>query len=103
MKVTFDSDLDPATVTDAVKIVDDKGNSLLATASYANRVVTLSGLSLKEGGHYRLVVLTSLRDVQGNNVVAEYDLDLFGPALKKHAEHHEVVTASPSPSPSPGG
>jgi Bacterial Ig-like domain len=103
VKVTFDSDLDPATVTDAVKIVDDKGNSLLATASYANRVVTLSGLSLKEGGHYRLVVLTSLRDVQGNNVVAEYDLDLFGPALKKHAEHHEVVTASPSPSPSPGG
>ena len=101
VKVTFDSDLDPATVTDAVKIVDDKGRQIDATASYANRVVTLSGLNLKEGGHFRLVVLTTLRDVLGNNVVAEYDLDLVGPSAKKHPEHHEVALPTPAASPSP--
>ena len=68
-------------------------------------MVTLSGLSLKEGGHYRLVVGASVRDVQGNNIAAEYDLDLVGPSAKKHAEHKEVVTPSPTPpaSASPSG
>ena len=101
VKVTFDSDLDPATVTDGVTIVDSKGKQLDATASYANRVVTLTGLNLKPGEHYRLVVLTSLRDVQGQSVAAEYDLELVGPSPKKHATHRDVVTPSPSPSPSP--
>ncbi|HKW58387.1 MAG TPA: Ig-like domain-containing protein [Candidatus Dormibacteraeota bacterium] len=101
VKVTFDSDLDPATVTDGVTIVDSKGKQLDATASYANRVVTLTGLNLKPGEDYRLVVLTSLRDVQGQSVAAEYDLELVGPSPKKHATHRDVVTPSPSPSPSP--
>jgi hypothetical protein len=101
VKVTFDSDLDPATVTDGVKIVDSKGKQLDATASYANRVVTLTGLNLKAGDHYRLVVLTSLRDVQGQSVTAEYDLDLVGPSDKKHVNHKGVATPSPSPSAAP--
>jgi hypothetical protein len=103
VKVTFDSDLDPGTVTDGVTIVDSKGKQVDATASYANRVVTLTGLNLKEGDHYRLVVLTSLRDVQGQSVAAEYDLDLVGPPAKRHPNHKDdtAATASPSPAGSP--
>jgi hypothetical protein len=101
IKVTFDSDLDPTTVTGAVTIVDAKGKQVDTTASYASRTVTLSGLNLKAGDHYRLVVLTTLRDVQGQNVAAEYDLDLVGPSAKKHPNHKDVAT--PSPSPAAGG
>jgi Bacterial Ig-like domain len=101
VKVTFDSDLDPGTVTGAVTVVDSKGNTIDVTASYANRVVTLSGLNLKPGDHYKLVVLTSLHDVQGQPIAAEYHLDLVGPTGKKHQDHRDVVTPSPSPLPSP--
>ena len=101
VRVTFDSDLNPATVTDGVTVLDAKGKRLEATASYANRVVTVSGLNLKQGDSYRLAVLTSLLDVSGQNVAAEYDLDFVGPTIKKHPNHKEDVTASPSPSPSP--
>jgi Bacterial Ig-like domain len=100
VKVTFDSDLDPGTVTGAVTIVDAKGNPIEATASYANRVVTLSGLNLKPGDHIKLVVLTSLHDVQGQPVATDYELDLVGPAGKKHPNHKDATTPSPSPSPS---
>ena len=98
--VTFDSDLDPATVNGGVLVLDSKGNQVDATVSYANRAVTLGGLDLKEGKQYRLVVLTTVRDVQGHNVAAEYDLDVFGPSAKKHANHHDVVTPTPTASPS---
>ena len=101
VRVTFDSDLNSATVTDGVAVLDAKGKRLEATASYANRVVTVSGLNLKQGDSYRLAVLTSLLDVSGQNVAAEYDLDFVGPTIKKHPNHKEDVTASPSPSPSP--
>ena len=63
--------------------------------------MTLSGLNLKDGAQYRLVVLTKLRDVLGQNVAAEYDLDVVGPSSKKHINHKDVAT--PSPSPSTGG
>ena len=102
VKVTFDSDLDPGTVHDGVYISDnkgDKGEKLEATITYADRVVTLSGMDLKPGGKYKLVVLTSVRDVQGRNVASEYDLDLLGPALKKSVNVRQApANASPSPS-----
>jgi hypothetical protein len=97
-KVTFDSDLDPGTVADGVSIVDSKGKQVDATVTYANRVVTLSGLDLKEGAQYRLVVQTSVRDVLGQNVSAEYDLNFVGPSGKKHTNHKDVLTPTPSPS-----
>ena len=101
VKVTFDSDLDPTTVTDGVTIVDAKGKRVDATASYANRIVMLTGLNLKAGDAYRLVVLTTIRDVSGQNVAAEYDLDFFGPTTKRHGNRQDSVTPSPSPAPSP--
>ncbi len=101
VKVTFDSDLDPTTVTDGVTIVDAKGKRLDANASYANRIVMLTGLNLKDGDAYRLVVLTSIRDVSGQNVAAEYDLDFFGPTTKRHGNHQVSATPTPSTSPSP--
>ncbi len=101
VKVTFDSDLDPTTVTDGVTIVDSKGKRLDANASYANRIVMLTGLNLKDGDTYRLEVLTTIRDVSGQNVAAEYDLDFLGPTTKRHGNHQDSVTPSPSPSASP--
>jgi hypothetical protein len=102
VKVTFDSDLDPSTVADGVTIVDAKGKKLDATATYANRVVVLTGLNLKEGDAFRLVVLTSVRDVSGQNVAAEYDLDFVGPVLvKRHGSGQNAVVPSPSPAPVP--
>jgi hypothetical protein len=102
IKVTFDSDLDPGTVPDGVVLLDSKGKQVETTATYANRAVTLSGLDLKEGARYRLVVLTTVRDVLGHNVAAEYDLDVVGPSLKKHGSHKDAGSTSPaSPSQSP--
>lgn len=100
VKITFDSDLNPGTVQDGVYITDSKGEKVDAgNVSYADRVVTLSGLELKPGGKYKLVVLTSVRDVQGHNVASEYDLDLVGPALKKSFNVKQApANASPSPS-----
>ena len=99
IQVTFDSDLDPGTVTDSVLLLDAKGKQVEATTSYANRTVTVSGLELKPGTQYKLVVLPALRDVLGHNVASEYDLQLLGPALKNQTG--VVVKPSPSPSPSP--
>jgi hypothetical protein len=99
VKVSFDSDLDPGTVTDGVVILDSKGKQLDATATYLNRTVTISGLDLKPGDMYRLVVLPTLRDVSGHNIAAEYDLDLVGPLAKNHPANKQAVAASPSPSP----
>ncbi len=103
IKVTFDSDLAPATVPGGVLVLDAKGNPLDVTATYAGRLVTITGLDLKPGGQYKLVVLTTVRDVSGQNVATEYDLTLFGPAVKKHGDSQGAggVTVSPSPSPSP--
>lgn len=99
LQVTFDSDLDPTTVNGGVIVLDSKGNPVDASVAYANKVVTITGLDLKQGTQYRLVVLNTVRDVQGHNVAAEYDLDLLGPAAKNHGAHG--IAAQPSPTPSP--
>jgi Bacterial Ig-like domain len=102
VQVTFDSDLDPGTVSDGVHVLDAKGKQVDAAPTYANRTVTISGLDLKPGAQYKLVVLTIVRDVLGHNVAAEYDLQLVGPAAKLKTDHKSgvVVAASPAP-PSP--
>jgi hypothetical protein len=99
LQVAFDSDLDPGTVTDNVVLVDAKGKQVEATTTYANRTVTISGLDLKPGAQYKLVVLPALRDVLGHNVASEYNLQLIGPAPKNQTA--VVVKPSPSPLPSP--
>jgi hypothetical protein len=101
IKVTFDSDLTPGTVQEGVYITDSKGEKIDGNASYADRIVTLSGLELKPGGKYKLVVLTSVRDVQGRNVASEYNLELLGPALKKSLNQRQLPPTS-LPSPTPG-
>jgi hypothetical protein len=103
IQVTFDSDLDPGTVAGAVVVMDDKGKQVDATTTYANRTVSITGLDLKPQAQYRLVVLTTLRDVLGHNIAAEYDLELVGPVAKNKTDHKSgAVTVSPVPvSPSP--
>ena len=100
VKVTFDSDLDPATIASGVAVLDGNGNRLQATTTYASHTVTLSGLDLKPGMQFRLVVLTAVHDVRGHGVAAEYGLDFLGP-LPKDAGGHQGVTAGPTPSASP--
>jgi hypothetical protein len=99
IKVTFDSDLDPGTVTDGVLVLDSKGKQVDATATYANRTVTITGLDLKPGAQYKLVVLTTVRDVLGHNVASEYSLQLAGPALKNQKNRKSAGSVSASPSP----
>ncbi|HEV2475026.1 MAG TPA: Ig-like domain-containing protein [Candidatus Dormibacteraeota bacterium] len=99
IQVTFDSDLDPATVNGGVTVVDAKGNPIDATVTYSGKVVTISSIDLKAGAQYRLVVMTSVRDVQGQKVQAEYDLDLLGPAANRHAERKAASSALASPTP----
>jgi hypothetical protein len=106
IQVAFDSDLDPGSVTGAVRVLDAKGRQVDATVAYANRTVTIGGLDLKPGADYELVVLTTLRDFLGHNVAAEYDLQLVGPVARNKPDHKNGgVTASPipvvSPSPTP--
>jgi hypothetical protein len=104
IKVSFDSDLDPATVADGVQVLDANGKAVDVTTSYANRTVTITGLDLKPGAQYRLVVLTTVRDVGGHNVASEYDLKLLTPAARNKPNQRTAggVTASPvSASPAP--
>jgi hypothetical protein len=104
IQITFDSDLDPGTIAGGVLLLDSKGKPVDASPTYSNKTVTLSGLGLKPGAQYRIVVLTTVRDVLGHNVVAEYDLDLVGPVAGSHTQNKQggaTVTASPSPSPTP--
>ena len=99
--VTFDSDLAPGTVPGGVIVLDAKGNTVDGNAAYASRVVTLTGLDLKPGGEYRLVVLTTVRDVSGRNVASEYDLNVFGPASNAASGQQGVGGATVSPRPTP--
>jgi Bacterial Ig-like domain len=105
IQLTFDSDLDPGTVADALHVLDSKGRQLDATTTYSNRTVTIGGLDLKPGTQYKLVVLTTLRDFLGHNIAAEYDLQLVGPVAKNKAANKNGGVTAPvpvSPSPSPG-
>jgi hypothetical protein len=99
IQVTFDSDLDPATVNGGVIVIDAKGNPVDATATYSNKMVTISGLDLKAGAQYRLVVMTSVRDVNGQKLQAEYDLELLGPSPNRHAQRRSLSSAGASPAP----
>jgi hypothetical protein len=96
--VTFDSDLNGASVSGNVSVQDANGAPVGGSVSYDDRTVSLTGLQLTPGTHYRLVVLPAIEDVGNHNAPAEYDLDLIGPAPAPTAGG---VTPPPSPSPSP--
>ena len=103
---------EPTPLDDAGKVVnnfmqarlnglsDQAGTYLDASGKAA---YTSGGLNLKGGAQYTLVVQTSLRDVLGQNVAAEYDLTFLGPAGKKHPTHRDAPGSGPSTSPSPAG
>jgi len=106
MKVVFDSDLVADTVADGVVVLDANGKRVGSPSTYANRTVVITGLDLAPGASYKLVVLTSVQDVSGRNVAAEYDLNVVGPAQASSPtapspEPSPEPTPSPSPSPSP--
>jgi hypothetical protein len=103
IQVTFDSDLDPGTVPEGVMLLDSKGNKVDANTAYLNRTVTITGLALKAGAKYKLVVLTTVRDVLGHNVASEYSLLLSGPAVQNQGENKNAGNVSASPTPTPAG
>jgi hypothetical protein len=80
-------------------VLDSKGKPVDITTAYSNRTVTITGLDLKPGSHYKLVVQTTVRDVGGHNVASEYDLELLAPALKNKGNQRTAggLTASPVP------
>ncbi len=98
VKITFDSDLRPESVATGVIILDSKGKQVGVNPVYANRTVTISGLDLKPHATYKLVVLSTVQDVGGTNIAAEYDLTFAGPA---DAHSGANKRAEPSPSPTP--
>jgi hypothetical protein len=67
--------------------------------------VVITGLDLTPGASYKLVVLTSVQDVGGRSVPAEYDLIVVGPAEASQPaptpEPSPAPTPTPTPSPSP--
>jgi hypothetical protein len=98
IKITFDSDLKPESVATGIIILDSKGKQVGGNPVYANRTVTISGLDLKPHATYKLVVLTTVQDVGGTNIAAEYDLTFTGPA-DTHGGADKRSQQSPSPSP----
>ena len=89
VRVVFDSDLDPSTVSGLTI------QGLSTTASYdpASRTVTLVfGQTPQPGGSYVLQMSSSLHDISGRSAVP-YTLTFLGPA--------GGVTPSPSPTPAP--
>jgi hypothetical protein len=98
VKITFDSDLKPESVATGIILLDSKGNQVGGNPVYANRTVTISGLDLKPHANYKLVVLSTVQDVGGTNIAAEYDLTFTGPAVV-HGGANKRDEQSPSPSP----
>ena len=96
MKIVFDSDLVSDTVADGVFLLDKNGKRVGGQATYANRTAVITGLNLIPGAEYKLVVLTTVQDVSGRAVHAEYELKLVGPAAAGAA-----ITPSPEPRPTP--
>jgi len=99
VKVTFDSDLLASTVPAGVIILDNKGKQIGTTPVYSSRTVSFNNLDLKPGKTYKLVVLSTVQDVGGNNIAAEYDLTFAGPDNSKAGKQHEAQSPTPSPEP----
>jgi len=102
MRIVFDSDLVSNTVADGVILLDKNGKRLGGQSTYANRTVIITGLNLTPGADYKLVVLTTVQDVSGREVSAEYDLEPFGPVapnLAGPAAPDPGLSAAPTPSP----
>ena len=98
--VTFDSDLNPATVPLSVTVRDSHGKPLTGVVTtYANHKATISGLQLIPGDKYTLTVLPTLRDVSDRAVVSEYDLVVIGPQSTPTTS--EPAPTSPTPTATP--
>ena len=101
VRVTFDSDLMPATVPAGVIILDSKGKQVGDTPIYTSRTVIIRGLELKPGKAYKLVVLPTVQDVGHINLAAEYDLPVLGPTESHGSDKGNDNGPSPSPQASP--
>jgi hypothetical protein len=102
VRVTFDSDLVAESIASGILLVDDKGKQLGEAPSYANRVVTITGLKLKAGDSYKLQVLTTVLDVSGHNIATEYDLTIVGPGEAHGQGGGNGQGGGPTASPTPG-
>jgi hypothetical protein len=82
LTLSFDSDLDPKTITNGVAIQEaGTGNQVQARATFGGaRTVTVDTSQLNPGASYQLTILTSLKDVAGRAVTVPYTLDFVAPA-----------------------
>ena len=77
VQITFDSDLEAATVATGVHLLDRNGRSLTVHATYANRVITLvvpDGFALDQP--YQIALQPSLSDALGRSVPTEYRIPI---------------------------
>ncbi len=79
VQVAFDSDLNPATVQDAITLVTASGASLPAAVSYdpETRTATLS-LESAPSGTVMVDVATSLRDINGQHLALLFQGNVAG-------------------------
>jgi hypothetical protein len=74
VRVRFDADLRPETVTtDTIQVRDSDGNRVSTTISFdpENHMAVLT-LTLRPGSTYQLVVLTGVTDINGGTLAQEY-------------------------------
>ena len=98
--IMFDSDLLPSTVAGVV-LEDAQGVPVPGIITYADRTVTVKGLQLTPGELYRVVVMPSVKDVNGMAAATEYDLDVIAPDANATADSAQPASASPASSPTP--
>jgi hypothetical protein len=80
VKVTFDADLDAASLNNGVTVTDRDGNNVPIQVSYADRVVTLKLTNSTPATFYKLTVDKDLKDIAGNSIPSEYSLEFVTPA-----------------------
>src|SRR5260370_39431668 len=81
--------------------MDRRAKQNNAARVYTSRTVSFNNLDLKPGKTYKLVVLSTVQDVGGNNIATEYDLTFVGPDNSKAAKQREGQSPSASPEPTP--
>jgi hypothetical protein len=80
VKVTFDADLDAASLSSGITVSDRDGNNVPIQVSYADRVITLKLTSSAPATFYKLTVDKELKDIAGNSMPSQYSLEFVTPA-----------------------
>jgi hypothetical protein len=76
--ITFDSDIDPASLR-GVTVTGPDGQVSQITSIYGKRKLTLA-FPMKAGAHYHLAIDDSVKDIAGHRLMGGYEYDFVAPA-----------------------